>query len=303
MDKYPFTSYEDYKGYVDKIASGGENVLTRDKVVFLGTTSGTTGKNKIFPLTDSYTKTISWKLRCLHSMNSMFYNLRRVHQFRLALVDRFSACGLPLGGAGIITQSPSSFNLVPLFYTKMYEEDQSYFTQSLFLLAERELGYILGYSSNLLYTLFKYMEHHWEELCNTIETGNLDETAPIDEGKRSEFNLRADPSRADELRRELKAGIKGLAPRIWKELDFVMVAKTGSFAHCAELLAETYLKDVPQRFVRHGSTEGFYGFQGMEDLGSEIFTLIPDVCFLEFIKTEDADSVYPKTYFMEQVSH
>src|SRR3990167_9122234 len=42
----PITSYETIRAYVDRIAEGGQNILTKDKVEFFGVTSGTTNKPK-----------------------------------------------------------------------------------------------------------------------------------------------------------------------------------------------------------------------------------------------------------------
>jgi len=49
----PITTYEDYEDYVTQIADGKENVLTRDKVLMLEPTSGSTSPSKFIPYTGS----------------------------------------------------------------------------------------------------------------------------------------------------------------------------------------------------------------------------------------------------------
>ena len=49
----PITTYENYEDYVTQIADGKENVLTRDKVLMLEPTSGSTSPSKFIPYTDS----------------------------------------------------------------------------------------------------------------------------------------------------------------------------------------------------------------------------------------------------------
>jgi hypothetical protein len=47
----PMSDSESIYPYVEKIVKGARSVLTKDKVVFFGLTSGTTGKPKLIPVT------------------------------------------------------------------------------------------------------------------------------------------------------------------------------------------------------------------------------------------------------------
>jgi hypothetical protein len=47
----PIADYEAIRPYVDRIALGEQNILTKDKVIFFGATSGTTNKPKLIPTT------------------------------------------------------------------------------------------------------------------------------------------------------------------------------------------------------------------------------------------------------------
>ena len=53
----------------------------------------------------------------------------------------------------------------------------------------------------------------------------------------------------------------------------------------------------------HFGTEGFYG-QSLtpQDALDEIFTFVPYLVFLEFIKVEDMDKENPKVYLLSEVS-
>lgn len=55
----PLTEYEDYKGYIERMAKGEENILTSEKVEYFGISSGTTGSQKLIPVTKSMLRTIS----------------------------------------------------------------------------------------------------------------------------------------------------------------------------------------------------------------------------------------------------
>ncbi len=49
--KVPIINYEDIEEYVDLQKKGAQNILTKDKVIFFATTSGTTKKPKLIPIT------------------------------------------------------------------------------------------------------------------------------------------------------------------------------------------------------------------------------------------------------------
>src|SRR6185436_15905042 len=52
--RVPVRDYEGFRPYVDRIAAGQEEVLTRESVVFFTTTSGTTSVPKLIPVTASW---------------------------------------------------------------------------------------------------------------------------------------------------------------------------------------------------------------------------------------------------------
>jgi hypothetical protein len=51
QERVPLATYEDYAPAIDRIANGEPNVLTRERVLLLEPTSGTTGGTKLIPYT------------------------------------------------------------------------------------------------------------------------------------------------------------------------------------------------------------------------------------------------------------
>lgn len=47
----PITTYNDYEKYIDKMANGENNILVSYPINYFGHTSGTTGKQKLIPVT------------------------------------------------------------------------------------------------------------------------------------------------------------------------------------------------------------------------------------------------------------
>ena len=104
VQKVPLTVYSDYARYLREIVNceGSRDVLTADPVVFLATTSGTTGRNKTIPLT-SFTREIAVRevgpLMWFRQWSITGLDLQRV---------------LVLGYRTETTRSPSGLSLGPI---------------------------------------------------------------------------------------------------------------------------------------------------------------------------------------------
>lgn len=70
--RVPVTQYSFYEPYVEKLKAGKQNVMTRDRVRWLGKTAGTTsGKSKLIPLTPRFIRRTQ--------VAGTFYSLSRIH--------------------------------------------------------------------------------------------------------------------------------------------------------------------------------------------------------------------------------
>ena len=122
--------------------------------------------------------------------------------------------------------------------------------------------------------------------------------------------LRPDKQRASELRRIFADGFVGVARRVWPGLRAVRMVATGGFAPHARLLADIYMRGVPQLSLIHAASEGFYGVNvtaaydnGPKSLGSNSrYTILPQLGFYEFIPHAVVEQTQPPTVFADQVS-
>lgn len=263
--QHPLTVYSHYEKYAERVAKGEKNVMTKDDIAILAVSSGTTGKNKTFPFTVT-----SYKQLPIIYMSSAYlnfsallgcYGLQRMFQFRMFHPPVVNAYGVREGGVGNVIARPRSSNLTPLCFLKAPNEPVSFYIQSVFALAEREVGVLDGYSSDLWYALFKFMSTHKSQICDAIETGALLPFPGLDEELRLEASasLKADPARAEEVRRALSGPVKGFAKRIWPNVANFACAKSGGFAHSAQLLQESYASGIRMIFIGHIATEGLFG--------------------------------------------
>ena len=60
--KVPIIQYEDIEEYIELQKKGAQNILTKDKVIFFATTSGTTKKAKLIPVTKQRTQSFKKEL-------------------------------------------------------------------------------------------------------------------------------------------------------------------------------------------------------------------------------------------------
>lgn len=293
---------------MERSAQGEQNILTKDKVTFIALTSGTTGKNKKYVVTDYLPGfDILIIMFSLSGSIPFFTCLKRNLMFILPAPERKTEAGVPTGPVSSKWSYIPTDNVYPLCVLKLTQETESYYAQAVLALADAELGSIQGFSSNLMYTFFKFIERNVDHLAHDIEHGKLGDDAPIkDASIRAQISavMSPKPQRAADIRNEVALGDIDLAKRLWPRLDIVIVAKSGGFAHCARILETSYLRGIPCMSSAHGSTEAWCGMNfGMKHTGTsqDIYTSLATVTFFEYIRLEDVDKDEPRTYFMDQV--
>ncbi len=306
--RHPLTTFAHYEHYMNRISNGEKNILTKRDVVYLCLSSGTTGKNKLYPKTTYDKKTmITFYLSFMHITRDILnkVGLRREFHFTIHHPAKFSPAGIPMGGLGMYwSKMAGNLCIVPSYLDEIIKEAPSYYVQAIFALSEKQIALFSGYSSDLMFALFKFVENHAADLCEDIEHGHIRPFPDLPEQTRMKMNtcLKPKPIRAQELRDIFAKGSKRMALSIWPKLVAVQVCKTGGFAHCAQMLSDSYLKDTKMAFGLHGSTEGFCGLSLETDTDKDyILTFSPINCFLEFIAVEDMANDQPKTFFLDQV--
>ena len=199
-----------FSDYIRRIMNGEKNVLTKGDVVFMAMTSGTTASPKVFPVTKSYKLRSMWNcFGILYKFRSLL-NLGRTQDFRLYPVPRKAPNGLAMGGITLHLFKPMPHHVTPPAYRYLHKEKAAFYVHALFLLAERDMRCIEGYSSNLLYSFFKFIEHNKETICQDIERGEISqEIIDMNSDMRKEFSehLHPDPDRANYIRKEFSKGL------------------------------------------------------------------------------------------------
>ena len=171
-------------------------------------TSGTTAAPKIYPIIKSYKLKTMWIcLGVLYKFKSLL-SLGRTQDFRLWPTPREAPCGLPMAGITSHLFKPMPHHVTHPGYKNLYKEKTAFYAHAVFLLAERDMRCIEGFSSNLLYSFFKVIEQNIKSICRDIEKGEIGEEFGISDDIRREMNqhLRSDPERANFIRKEFSKG-------------------------------------------------------------------------------------------------
>ena len=307
VKNHPITTHEHFQAYLDRIMNGEENVLSSKETRGLISTSGTTGISKIYPVTLEGMK-IFWTLNAevLPCMTLHLRNLQRFARFHIFPDMKKTPGGIPIGPGSMMVPVFPQDNLIPAEYSRLHKEDASYYAQAVFSLAERELGFIVGFSADLMYSYMKFITQNWENLCEDINNGQIGTKIDMPDDVREDLSrrLKADPKRATELRSAMKDGIVGLAKRIWPDMSFITMAKSGGFKMAADFLMENQLKDIKIIDFGHSATEGVTGcnLEGPDSHLSSIYTLsFFPWFFIELIPLELVDQENPTAIFPEQV--
>ncbi len=317
----PLSAYADYAPYVERMMQGERNLLFSGINVRYCTSSGSVGKPKMVP------KSVNdlWKMQCIGfscSVATAAHDLRRKKGVRLpkqvglltmSLTGHTAPDGKKINDAG---QVPLDYlkPIIPTFSTSplslMYPEHEELldmpYLQLRFALEKRDVSYLGSLVITVLTTMFDYLEHNWELLCDDIEKGVIDPSVRITPELRMQYSrkLKPDPARAEELRREFRKGFDDpVAPRIWPRLTWAYGMVSSTLKVYVEKLRRYIGPDVPLHNMGYGAAEGFFAMA--TELDACDYVLLPHCVFFEFIPVNDddpdAEEDDPKTLLLHEL--
>ncbi len=308
--KVPLTEYFYYDNYIKRMANGEENILITEKVEYFGHTSGTTGKQKLVPVTKSSRMKAAKYMALLISRFS-YNNLKEDWNYGKGLmIADIVMSTYTKGGIPICSATSGGINgiktILPYLYTSPYEvmkikeKEVALYLHALFGLKEKKLLYISGvFISNIL-DLLRVMEKNSDRLVKDIRKGRLSKTLNIDEETRKALNKYLSPnaSRADELENEFKKGFKGICKRVWPNLQYI-ASVTGANFTIYDDMVKYYLGPVQIYSPCYAASEGIMGINPY--VKNIRYVIIPDTVFYEFIPSEELSENNPKTISSEQL--
>jgi len=303
----PIITYESIRPLIDRMAKGESNILTSDKVVFFGITSGTTGQPKLIPVTD-YSRNKKSEL-----MKLWAYYINRDHPRLLEgkilsiispEVKNFTEGHIPYG-----PEDGHAYNNLPapvrslyvlpyqLFYINDY--DARYYA-ILRIAMEQNVTTIATLNPSTIVLLCERIPKVQGDIIEDIKNGTLKKTLDIPADIRAsiEKRLRPNPRRADELKAILKKEGDLLPKYFWPNLELVECWKGGTVKLYLRELPR-YLGDVPFRDFGYLSTEARSSVPMSDSDEGSVMSV--DSNFYEFIPREEMCKANKKTLLCDEL--
>lgn len=310
-DAVPLSTYDNYRKDIEKLAAGETNILTSEPVKYFGLTSGTTGTQKMIPVTPRSHRIVAEHMGLL--MQGVLFNIipdSRRFDRGLMLINTVTSGLTPAGiptGAGTSGGMQSMKRLFPYLWTSPAEifeiksQPDANYLHLLFALKHKNLMYIGAPFASAVLELFKQLEKCWPRLVDDLSRGSINEEIHLDLPARHRLQktLRPDRARADELIKEFEQGFAGIARRIWPRLLYINSVAGGSFSIYAKKL-EQYLAGIPIYSAVYGATEVFIGIS--LEPGETTYVLTPRTAYHEFIPLKFADEINPQTLDLEDLT-
>ena len=188
FESLPLTTYRDYAPYVERLAAGEENLLSSQPVVYFATTSGTSGPQKMIPITRGHmraalrTKMIPVGLALRDGI------LRPMHGRIMVIMSEHSGGrttgGIPKGAA--ITGGFQYFaDVIDLFLTaprdviQVQDQVAARYLHLLFALRDEHLWTIIAFFPAILLFALRDLQTYGEQLLRDLADGTLNRQLQI----------------------------------------------------------------------------------------------------------------------------
>lgn len=301
----PVRNYEDFSEYIEASVNGERSVLTRENPVMFATTSGTSGKPKLIPVTTQYLK--EYRRASIVSC----YNLYRQYPgiARGCALGIISSAeegrtpgGVPYGAiSGAIHQNEPAIvkNLIaPMPYDILTLPDyETRYYAILRAALSMPLAMILTPNPSTIDLLCRKLEVFGEALVKDLYDGTFKPPSGSllsQFGDHQELTVK-DTRRAADLGKLLEQGL--FKPRhIWPELSLLTCWTRSSAAFYLSRFPD-YFDDIPVADMTYCASEG----RGSVYLPSGKQVLAIDSHYYEFIAEEEINDANPEIKLADQL--
>lgn len=169
------------------------------------------------------------------------------------------------------------------------DSNQSMYCQLLAALIHRHKVMRLGavFASAFLRAI-SYLEQKWSQLCEDIRTGHLNPMI-TDQGCQvamSSLLTSPNPDLASEIEEICgRSSWKGILCQLWPKAKFIEAVVTGSMAQYIPALEFFSQGKIPLVCPMYASSETYFGVnvKPLSKPSDVVFTLLPNMCYFEFI--------------------
>ncbi len=300
QDKVPYTTYEDYTEYIDRMAkTGDQNLITAEHIGFFAKTSGTTGVTKRIPVVD---KTYKSYLKCVSSYFTILTKLMKENGIHTGKGLNTVENETEITEGGIREGFISSYALSKMNVVQpticIPKEIDGYgdnidmkYIKARYALQDPDLIYLMSIFMSTMSDLMKYIFDNYQMLVNDIRTGTIDKDVdiPVELRQKLEQKLKPDPKRADQLLKIfLNEPDKGIIRKIWPKMLLVVAIGTGEFAPFTEKMRYYCGDKVTFSFGLYAASEAIMAYATEPE--DEDFLMVTDSGFFEFLPADDENA-------------
>jgi hypothetical protein len=307
----PISRYQDYESYVDRTFQGEANVMVPDPVLYFSLTSGSTGKQKLLPITKRSRQAVSRA-----NQISMGFGAEAAKQSgrslnRMLYINSARPYGYSPQGIAYGPISVGDLNLLGPVYQRIFahpvdvlrikDSATRNYLALLFALRDRNVGIVSATFPIYALTFSDFLAQHAESLLNDLDKGTLTDWLELDAPTRHalEQQCRSHPQRAAELRTLLNTTGTLRPKAVWPNLSFMVTARGGNSNFYFERFSE-YFGDLPIFGGTYASAEATYGVH--RDFGTDGVILALSSGFYEFIPESAWDAHHPQTLLPHEVT-
>lgn len=309
-EQIPILPYSSYEPYLERIARGEPNILTPDAVIYLNLTSGSTGKQKLIPVTKRSRNVLNRTNQTSMGFVAEAAKQRNLPIGKMLLTSSVqllghTSSGIPYGPVSVGNLRLSNWLYRQIFahpYEALQPTDSlaRHYVCLLFALRNPNLGIIGANFPVLALRLCDYLESYTDDLIRDVETGEIAPWLNLEPAVRAKLERQwsADPKRAARLREILKHEGR-LTPKLaWPNLSFIITARGGTSNFYFERFP-AYFGDTPIFGGIYSSAEATFGVY--HDFNCDGAILAIESGFFEFIPPDQWEVDQPKTLLPHEV--
>jgi len=266
----PIFTYQDYRPYMEQVANGEPNVLTAATVTYMNMTSGSTGKQKLIPVTKQ-----AHRVRSQANLTAICFGVKAAREQGRKLGQMLLTSSVQLLGetpAGIpygpisVGDLRSGNALSRQIFAHPYEALQPkdslarHYVCLLFALKNPNTRVIGANFPVLALRLCDYLETHAESLIDDLEKGAIASWLNLESHLRTklEKKLSPTPKRAQQLRQILQQHQRLTPILAWPDLACIVTARGGTSDFYLQRFPE-YFGDTPVFGGIYSSAETIFG--------------------------------------------
>lgn len=295
----PINTHESLTPYIDRMADGQPNVLTAEAPLMFALTSGTTGKAKLIPVTQSGMAEYN------HALQTQTWQILEEHpaagsgQFLVTSsrdIEGRTSAGIPYGAMSglMVRRQPAlvrSRFVLPYEISLITNVELKYYL-TLRMALSSDVTALSSLNPSTIVLLCQKLQQYAEPLIRDVRNGTADGLGPLPAWLASAVTSRLTPNarRADELSALLRNGGVLQPTEVWPNLAFVTCWKGGTMPLYFRQL-QRWFPGLPIRDRGYMASEGC-GSIPLTD-GGCAGALAVTTSFFEFIPVEARDQPNP----------